>query len=170
MGRDKAMLPFGEAPLVDHVARMVKAASGTATLVGPRERYGHLGWPLVEDDPPGDGPLGGIIAALAHSASDRCLIVACDMPWLDRENLQSMVEHVTEAEVLVARGENGVEPLCAVYRRSSLPVLRAALQEGDRTVRRVIGRLRTEEWPVSDVRLVFNANTPADWATVEAGG
>jgi molybdopterin-guanine dinucleotide biosynthesis protein A len=175
MGRDKALLPFGATPLVVHVAQVVAAAAGSATLVGSRDRYGGLGWPVVEDNPPGDGPLGGMIAALGaaqadRNLADRSLIVACDMPWLSREILHALVQHVSKADVVAVRSQNGIEPLCAVYHRRCLPTLREALGEGDRTVRRVLTRLKVEEWPLADARTVYNANTPEDWAAVEAGG
>ena len=167
MGRDKALLPFGRVPLVVHVAQIVAGATGSATLVGPRERYGELGWPLVEDEVSGDGPLGGLIAALAASTADRSLVVACDMPWLQVESLQALIQCVSGADVVVARSERGVEPLCAVYHRRCLPVLRSALNEGERAVRRVLERLVVEEWFVPNSRLVTNANTAAEWAVVE---
>lgn len=170
MGRDKALLPFGDVPLVVHVAQVVAGATGSATLVGQRERYANLGWPVVEDEASGDGPLGGLIAALGASVAERSLIVACDMPWLDVENLHALIQHATTADVVVACGERGIEPLCAVYHRRCLPVLRGALSEGERAVRRVLTRLAVEEWPVPDSRLVYNANTPAEWGVVESRG
>ncbi len=170
MGRDKALLPFGGVPLVVHVARVVAGATGSATLVGPRERYGELGWPLVEDEVSGEGPLGGLIAALAASTAERNLVVACDMPWLQVEGLQALIRCVSDADVVVACGERGIEPLCAVYQRRCLPVLRSALREGERAVRRVLGRMVVAEWMVPNSRLVANANTAGDWAVIESGG
>ncbi len=177
MGRDKALLPLGPVPLVVHVARVVCEATGSATLVGPRDRYGSLGWPLIEDQMPGEGPLGGIIAALQtsdseHSRAEHSLIVACDMPWLTVNALRELLAErgKVEADVILARSENGIEPLCAIYHRRCLPVLEAALREGQRAVRRVIAQLNVHEWPVPDPRLVTNANTAHDWAMVEAGG
>ena len=170
MGRDKALLPYGGVPLVVHVARVVAGATGSATLVGPRERYGELGWPLVEDEVRGDGPLGGLIAALEASTAERSLVVACDMPWLDVDSLRCLMQYICDADVVVARSERGIEPLCAVYRRRCLPMLRSALREGERAVRRVLERLVVAEWMVPDLRLVANANTAAEWDVVESGG
>lgn len=163
MGRDKALLPWRHLPLVVQVARTVQETTGSATLVGPRERYAHLGWPIVEDRQPQQGPLAGLIAALATSHAKRCLIVACDMPWLSADGLRQLLNYSPMADVVVARGENGREPLCAVYHRRCLPTFEIALRQNERTVRRVLERLPVVEWPVPDPRLVTNANTPADW-------
>ncbi len=167
MGRDKALLPLGDVPLLVHIARIVQAAAGSATLVGPRARYGGLGWPLIEDALPGEGPAGGLLAALSNT-SGRGLIAACNMPWLTMEVLHSLIEHESQADVVASRSDRGVEPLCAVYDRRCLPALRAAFDGGERALHRILGRLEVEEWPIADPRLVYNANTPGEWAAVEA--
>lgn len=171
MGRDKALLRYGDVPLVVHVAEQVRLATGSATLVGSKALYGNLGWTVMEDEPgEANGPLGGIIAVLASSPVERNLIVACDMPWLEAAELAKLAKHPSTADVVSARVEGrGLEPLCAVYHRRCLPVLRQALSEGERAVRRILSRLAVEEWPISDARLVANANTPEEWAVLEAG-
>ena len=45
MGRDKALLPYRGAPLAVHIARAVREAAGSATLVGDPARYARLGFP-----------------------------------------------------------------------------------------------------------------------------
>ncbi len=157
-------------PLVTWVAELVAEAAGSATLVGPQARYGELGWPVVEDERPGEGPLGGLLAALGAAREERCLIVACDMPSLTVEALKGLVEQPVAADVVMAGSERGGEPLCAVYRTASLPVLRKAFAEGERSVRKALKRLKCQARPLGDPQLVYNANTPLEWAAVEAGG
>src|SRR5262245_52350437 len=82
MGRDKAGLPVHGATLAEHVAAAVAAAAGSATLIGPPERYSHLGIPVLADVRPGSGPLGGILTALTASPAEWNLIAACDLPGL----------------------------------------------------------------------------------------
>src|SRR5581483_8008704 len=80
MRPDKALLPFAGRPLADHVAAIVFRACGSATLVGSRAKYAHLGWPVIEDAVPGQGPLSGIHSALVHAAGRWSLVLGCDMP------------------------------------------------------------------------------------------
>src|SRR4051794_13836057 len=82
MGRDKALLDLGSGPLAAQVAGLIAQTCGSATLVGDPARYADLGFPIIPDNAPGLGPLSGIEAALAATASDWNLIVACDMPLL----------------------------------------------------------------------------------------
>jgi len=49
MGRDKALLPFAGRTLLEHVAARVAEAAGNVTVIGPPERYGHLGLVCAAD-------------------------------------------------------------------------------------------------------------------------
>src|SRR5271165_5087016 len=80
MGTDKALLPFGDGFLIDHIAAKVTAAAGSVCLVGGHERYLRLGYPAIADLWHDIGPLGGIVTVLQTSSAEWNLIVACDMP------------------------------------------------------------------------------------------
>ena len=84
MGRDKALLPLRSDPLVKRIASEVAEAAGSVALVGEPQRYRHLGFTCLPDLSPGAGPLGGIETALESGRGEWNLIVACDMPDLER--------------------------------------------------------------------------------------
>jgi len=103
MGRDKALLPCRGATLAGHLASLVARAAGSAALVGSPDLYARLGFPVLADLYPGQGPLGGVLTALAASPADLNLVVACDMPSLAvrfLEGLLAAAEH-SRADCLV---------------------------------------------------------------------
>lgn len=137
MGRDKALLPYRGATLVEHIASIVVAAAGSATLVGDPGKYGHLGYPVVPDALPRAGPLAGICTALATSGADWNLVVACDIPAVSASFLKDLLEAAERSgtDCLLPAGPSGrPEPLCAVYHRRALPAIRGALEQGVRKV------------------------------------
>jgi len=172
MGRDKALLPYRGGPLIESVARAVERAAGSAVLVGSPSRHGNLGFPVLPDIYPGEGPLGGILTALqhansSHTQSDWNLIVACDMPELDAAFLRGLVDAAAQsgADALVPRGPSGLlEPLCAVYHRRSRQALYAAFAGGIRKVTAAFEGLRIALWSASECQSLHNVNTPEDWA------
>jgi molybdopterin-guanine dinucleotide biosynthesis protein A len=167
MGQNKALLPYRGIALAEFVARTVAAAAGSAVLVGDPDRHRALGFPVIADRHPGEGPLGGIITALDHSAAEWSLVVACDMPCVSAEFLRSLVNRAEEsaADVLLPTGPSGrPEPLCAVYRRRCLPILESAFAAGERKITQALAGLNTLKLAIPDAAPFQNVNTPEDWA------
>jgi molybdopterin-guanine dinucleotide biosynthesis protein A len=165
MGRDKALLPHGGRTLAEHVAGEVLAAVGTVTLVGDRDRYGALGFPVIADRLPGNGPLGGVAAAV-ESAAEWALVVACDMPNLTREFLEELVKETAECrpgtECIVPRSGAGLEPLCAVYHHRALPLLDSFLNHKFLKMQDVVEALQCRIVDRPDIEPFRNLNTPED--------
>jgi molybdopterin-guanine dinucleotide biosynthesis protein A len=166
MGRDKALLPFRGAALVDHVARQVAEAAGSVALVGRPERYAHLPYLLVADEYPGRGPLAGIHAALGASRADWNLVVACDMPDLTALFLRELLDQAAagDADCLAARSPAGLpEPLCAVYHRRCRPSLAAWLEAGRHRAAEWLASQRVAWRTVEAGDWLRNVNTPGQW-------
>ena len=166
MGRDKALLPYRGGTLGNAVAEAVRAAAGNVALVGSV----RLGYPIVPDVYPGEGPLGGILSALQNSTADWNLIVACDMPGLKVEFLGQLLDIAerSEGDVLIPIGPSGrQEPLCAVYHRRALQGIYAAFARGVRKIALALEEIRTVTWPVSELSYFQNVNTPEDWSAYE---
>jgi len=158
MGRDKALLMGGA------VAQAVRQAAGSATLVGDPERYGSLGYPVIPDLWPGEGPLGGIVTALRHTREDLNLIVACDMPMLSGIFLEELLRAAGEGILVPVNAKGRLEPLCAVYPRSALPGLETAFAAGIRKVAGAFAGLPVTPYPVAEPSHFQNVNTPEEWA------
>jgi molybdopterin-guanine dinucleotide biosynthesis protein A len=166
MGRDKALLPFRGATLAGTVAEAVGAAAGSVRLVGSLS-YGELGYGIVPDGYPGEGPLGGILTALDHSPADWNLIVACDMPALSADFLRQLLDAAgaSGAGVLLPADPSGrLQPLCAVYHRSSRQGLGAAFARGVRKVAEALEEVACAPGPITEAFYFQNVNTPEDWA------
>ncbi len=164
MGRPKALVEVAGAPMARRVAAaLVAAGCGSVVLVGGEAgELGGLGLPLVPDRHPGAGPLGGVITAL-ESAPGEVVVVACDLPYLTGDVLLTIVRAAAAdpaADVAVAR-TNVVEPGCALWRPTALPVALEAFESGERAVHRVLRRLRAIEVAVPAAAL-RNINTPDD--------
>ncbi|MGO9260915.1 MAG: molybdenum cofactor guanylyltransferase [Bryobacteraceae bacterium] len=173
MGSDKALLPFRGSLLGRSLAGFVERAAGGVVLVGNPQLAPLVGYPAIPDRYPGEGPLGGILTALGHTASDWNLLVACDMPGLSAEFLAGLLDAAarSDADALVPVGPGGrPEPLCAVYHRRALEPLGRAFARG---VRKIVAALEEDaqsaplavcRWPVAEAGVFQNVNTPEDWA------
>ncbi len=133
MGADKAALDWHGRPLLERVLELARSTARDVRVVGPREKFAKYSAMVVEDVYVERGPLGGIHAALASSATDLNLVLAVDMPLLDPRFLQYLVEQAqgaTAAWVTLPRLKSGLQPLCAVYRRAFAATAETALRAG----------------------------------------
>ena len=163
-GQDKALLRLADKLVIEHLAEVVAQAAGTAVLLGPPQRYTHLNIPCIPDLQPGLGPLSGIETALAHTQADHNLVLACDLPGVEAELLVRLFERAesTDAECVCVRDGGGiVHPLCAVYRRSCLALVRAALAGGRFRLMPLVESL-SPVYVDTDEPLA-NINTLAEW-------
>ncbi len=90
--------------------------------------YGSLNLPLYSDAYADSGPLAGIFTALTAAAAAHTLVVACDMPLLNRDLLRYLISLKETADVVVPRWGRFPEPLHAVYSKACLPAIEPYLQ------------------------------------------
>ena len=171
MGSDKAFLDFAGRTLLARSLDLARTVSADVRIVGHPEKFSAFA-PVVPDIYPARGPLGGIHAALSVSSTDFNLILAVDLPFIELSFLQYLitVAESTDAVVTVPSAAGHLHPLCAVYRKSFLPVAERALAENrnklDALFSEVPVRIISEaELSAAgfDTRMFRNLNTPEDW-------
>jgi len=165
MGQDKALLPLGPRTMVEQIASAVRAAAGNVTILGPVERYAHLGFPVVPDKIENCGPIAGLCTALSITNADWNVFVACDMPDVTAAFLTQLLEaaYVADADCLVPESAGKLDPLCAVYHRRVAPAAESAIHRKLFKMQDFISTLRTSRWRVPDPRPLSNVNTPSEW-------
>lgn len=177
-GTDKALAslePDGP-PLLQIAIDRVRILSDDLFIVSPpRAIYATLGPPVLPDLYPGTGPLGGIASAIRHARHERCLVVSCDHPFLNRALLRAMIDDPDECDVLVpvlsgASRQGGTtvrQTLHAIYRTRCLPAIERRLAEGRLQVVGFYDDVDVKELPEEwarvydpQLRSFFSANTP----------
>lgn len=186
-GSPKALLPFGERPLIHHTVETLGAVLPDCLIVTNNpELYGFLGLPMVADVFPEGGSLGGIYSGLRAVPGDAALCVACDMPFLSRRLIAYLAGRAGEADVVIPEAAGELQTLHAVYSKACLPPMERRLRAGRLKIVGFFDEVRVVRVPADQVarfeapELVFmNLNTPDDleraralWAgrTVGAGG
>lgn len=134
LGRTKALEITDGKSLIERVVERLKPLTDEILVVTSRER---LGLPfagkaeILADLYPDKGPLGGICTGLLGSRSSRCLVVACDMPFLNTRLLGYMVKLSRDFDAVVPElGEGKLEPLHAIYSKNCLSGMKLQLEAG----------------------------------------
>lgn len=175
MGQDKARLTRNGTSLLEHAFRLVDEVTGDAYVsVRPdqvddaeRRRF-----PQVVDRFHDLGPVAGILSAqLAHPDAD-WLVVACDLPNLDRATLANLLTRAPAEAPFVAyrsRLDGLPEPLCALYRRGSAALVDAAVKQGVVCPRKILLRNDAVLLDLPQQDALANVNTPEDLAASVLG-
>ena len=169
MGTDKAFVTVDGVAMARRVADALRAG-GAASIVcvgGDRAGLDRLGLPSIEDEWPGEGPLGGLVTALgwAHEEGQETLVVAgCDQPWLDAEAVRGLVEAHAKAAaaVTVYRVDATVQPLPGVYQVALRRELEAAMASGERALGSVLGKVEATVLQATHPETLRDVDRPED--------
>jgi molybdopterin-guanine dinucleotide biosynthesis protein A/rhodanese-related sulfurtransferase len=168
-GSDKAVAAFGLASMGDRVVRALREAGAESVrTVGGLDR--GFGVPHIDDDFPGEGPLGGAVTALARATYDVIFLAACDLPALDSATVDAVLAgFVDGAGDAAVAFTNRVEPLCAAFRVSACrPSFEQAFADGDRSLLGALKRVRVVSVIVPDWNRLRNVNTHEEHAAALA--
>ena len=131
-GSDKQAAPVKGVPLGRRVALNALGSDLPVYLVGP-DRHIYDGLPLrfVRDTLPGFGPLSGLHAALCSATTPWVYLLACDMPFFDKDWLNYLfslldtpvVEGSATCLAILAEKESYIEPFQGLYSRLLIPEL-----------------------------------------------
>ncbi len=100
MGRDKAFLALEGMTLLERALAVARAVSPEVSIVGQREKFAAYG-NVVEDLYSGQGPLGGIHAALTASRHELNLVIGVDTPFLEPRFVAYLVEEARKSGAVV---------------------------------------------------------------------
>ncbi len=139
MGCNKASLTIKNKSLLEHVISSIDSLCNEIIIVSSplnnlQKPVLHSKVRIVNDIYPNKGPLAGIHAGLSASNSDLSLVVACDMPFLQRDLLRYMISISTEYDAVIPRIGNFAEPLHAIYNKNCLAVIEELLNRGVRKI------------------------------------
>jgi molybdenum cofactor guanylyltransferase len=178
MGEDKALKPFLGRPLIQRVIdRLSPIADELIVTTNRPAEYTFLNLRLVSDLKPGRGALGGLYTAIASATSPLVAVAACDMPFASTMFFEGarrlMVEE--EADVVIAKTDEGHEPLHALYRRETcLPAIDSAISTDQWKVISWFPQVKVRTLTSDEVKsfdpsglCFWNLNTPEEFIEAE---
>ena len=174
LGRDKALELVGGVPLVSRVTSAIETISSETVIVVAEERQAQaLPLPgdarIVQDLYPNSGSLGGILTGLIAATGVWTLVVACDMPFLNRALLSEMASNRDDCDAVVPLLNGRPEPTHALYSKVCIEPIRNKLEAGELKISAFFESVRVKYVPQRTVEMIdpglwsfFNVNTPQD--------
>lgn len=169
MGFNKAFIESGGRSILARVLDVVSSVIPSPVIIANEiDLYSGLGAPVIPDDIPGAGSIGGIYTALNHSDADYVFVAACDMPWLDAGCVSRVVEAVDGSECVVPFISGRLHPMHAAWSKGCVEKLEAAIRAGNLRIGDLLARLALRRLDASTFiglpieRSVENVNTRED--------
>ncbi len=201
MGTDKALLksPDGT-PLIARTIQVARELTEDVGVVeGVGDRYQSALSPKLTTqvhfvpEQTAKGPLHGFALGWTQTDADWCLLLACDLPYLESQPLQEwwvwLISHQASQQSLASLVQKSIaqeiarsdiqksvtkkwEPLCGFYHRRSLPSLTRYLSDHNLrssnqrypSFQGWLAGLSIAAYTAFPQAMLFNCNTPADWA------
>lgn len=165
MGRDKRFLAIGSEKLLERQVRFLQRYfEDVLVSANDPEALQHLGVPVIPDENPGQGPLGGLTSALATTHSEYNFVVAVDIPDIDMKLVEKMRMKLDDVSAVIPVTVDGnQEPLFAFYSKHCVPIFRSAMKEGERAIHRALEKCPVYYFPIKQALGLKNLNSPSDY-------
>jgi len=174
LGRNKALERIGGKALIERVIdSIVPLTTEVLVVVGRPEQAAALQLPprvrVGSDRYPGRGSRGGSFTGVDASAERWSLVVACDLPFLNREVLRHLIEESGNVDAVIPRLEGQPEPLHALYSKACLAPMERMVRAGDLKIAPLFEAVRVRYVDEGTIDRIdprhlsfFNINTQAD--------
>jgi len=172
MGFDKGSIDWHGKPQRYHMADMLKTLCDEVFIsCRPNQEETNKQYAILEDTFVGLGPYAAILSAFKEKPDCAWLVVACDLPLLDKNTLQYLVNNRNPAKLATAFG-NGYkdlpEPLITIWEPKSYPILLSFLEQGITCPRKVLINTDAHLLVASDTNALTNVNTREELEKVKA--
>ncbi|GAA4654999.1 molybdenum cofactor guanylyltransferase [Anaerocolumna aminovalerica] len=181
MGINKAFLPFRETSFIETIAEECEDFSKIILSVNDLETYKNIGYELVQDEKSGFGPLEGVYQILKKADTKFALILAADMPYINKNFLNKFCSCLDNPVLLrndqgempgciVLRADNMLEPLCSLYSRTTLPFLKEMREQEEHKLRMLYERVYTRYIDIESLgytkQIITNINTQEEYKKI----
>lgn len=133
LGQPKALLDFNGRPLIEVIVNRLNTYFHEITVVTDRpEVFSGLPVQFASDllTAQQKSPLRGIHAGLKASDLPYQFVAACDMPFLNLELINYMVQFTSEYDAVVPCIGNYYQPLHSFYSRNCIDIIDKQVQRG----------------------------------------
>ena len=173
MGSDKSLMALNGKTLVEYAIDALKPLCSKVVISSNNFIYEFTGCEVWPDELPDRAPMIGIYSCLKRSETDVNIILSCDMPLMSTAMLEYLLENSVNHDITVPMHEdNFIEPLCGIYKRSSIGILEKYIKSGNFRLNECI-QAGSHQLVQADSNLSFytprlfsNVNSPEDFRNI----
>lgn len=169
MKTNKSFVKLQNQPLIERIVGIIKPIFDDKILIisNEPELYKYLNVPVACDIVKGYGPIRGIYTGLKVSQADYNFFIPCDMPFIENESIQYMIDEHFGYDVIVPEINGYIEPLYGIYSKKCLQPIKYCLEQNKFNVRSFYDQVKVKTIPESvfrnidpELKMFTNINTP----------
>lgn len=174
MGQDKGLIPYHGVPQREYLYHLLEGLCERTFLSvrSDQESETPSAMELIKDRNRFKGPFNGMLSAHLEYPGVAWLVVACDMPLLDKEALKLLInarDREKTATAYTLKTSDLPEPLCAIWEPEALKQAVEYLEAGNGSCpRKFLINSRIKQVHPTDDRVLINANSREDYLEVLA--
>ena len=175
-GTNKALIRVGGKCILDRIYNVFSDLFEEIILV-TNDPIQYLEWDLniVTDLFPVRSSLTGIHAGLFYMTTPYAFFVACDIPFLKKELVETILGNIEPGiDIVIPETSQGFEPLCSVYSKQCFKPIEQQLVKKDLKIQQIFRKVRVKKIPENilrqndpDLVSFSNINTPDDLTSAE---
>ncbi|MCP3932106.1 MAG: NTP transferase domain-containing protein [Bacteroidetes bacterium] len=167
MGQDKGLVDYHGKPQRDYLTDLLSEVC-LGTCLSCREdqvKDLHLKSLALPDTFTGLGPYGAILSAFREFPNNAWLVVACDLPLIDKTTLQFLIKHRNPAKIATTFHNPATgfpEPLITIWEPKSYSVLLQYLAQGYSCPRKALINSDVQLLNAPNPEVLKNVNYPEE--------
>ncbi|MEW6680719.1 MAG: molybdenum cofactor guanylyltransferase [bacterium] len=165
---NKALIEIEGETLIERTIRIIKPYCKDILIISDDERLNRFG-KRFEDIFKEKGPISGIYTGLYYSEEEENLVLASDMPFLKPSLIEYIIRNTKyknvggDFQAIIPEIEGKKEPLCAIYLKGCLPLIKEEIENNRLSLKGLIERLNVKYVDCDEFRdCFFNLNTKED--------
>lgn len=166
MGRDKGLIDYHGLPQREYLYDILSSVCEKTHFSCRKEQVEDLEFFNTIPDTFDDlGPFGGILSAFRANPNAAWLVVACDLPLLDKAAIEELIAKQDSSKIATtfySEDTKFPEPLIAIWQPKSYPVLLQFLAQGYACPRKVLINSNIELVYPSRPNVLRNVNHPRE--------
>lgn len=175
MGEDKGAIIYHEKPQREHAAELLTPYCQEVLISCREDQITSIesNFNLLPDTFLGLGPYGGILSAFQRHPNVAWMVVACDLPLLNQETLNTLFENRDQSKTATCFESNRnefPEPLITIWEPRSYSTLLQFLAQGYSCPRKVLINSDVKLLPTPEEDLLRNINTPEERDSLDIKG
>ena len=141
MGQEKGLVQYQGKALIEYAIETLKPLCDELVISTANDAYTYLGYPMIADEIPDCGPIGGINTCMKTIEANIYLVISCDIPHVPTDLFVDLMAQLKGNAVVPIDESGRKQPLAACYSTQASSFFQEALESGNLRMMSLLSKL-----------------------------